>query len=94
MGFTYIMTNHNRTVLYVGSTVDLIRRCFEHKNKVNEKSFTARYNINKLVYYEQFDWIGDAIMREKQIKSGSRKKKVLLINSLNLNWEDLSLQFL
>ena len=87
-GFVYIMTNKNNTVLYTGVTNDLYRRVFEHKNKLN-KVFTSRYNITKLVYFEEIDNIRTAIAREKQIKAGSRKKKEDLINSINPKWNDL-----
>ena len=84
------MTNENNTVLYTGVTSDLKDRIKKHKNKKHPGSFTARYNLEKLVYYEQIDTIGDAIKREKQIKGGSRKKKTDLINSMNPEWKDLS----
>ena len=77
------------TVLYTGVTNDLMRRVYEHKNKVDIKSFTARYNIDKLVYYETTTTPESAIQREKQIKSGSRMKKESLINAFNPDWEDL-----
>jgi len=67
----------------------LPQRIIEHKEKKYQNSFSARYNLNKLVYYEQFQMIGDAIAREKQLKGGSRANKVDLINSLNPKWEDL-----
>jgi len=85
------MTNDNNTVLYTGVTSDLIERVKEHKEKRHQGSFTARYSIRKLIYYESFDSIGQAIKREKQIKGGSRKKKIELINLMNPEWEDLSL---
>ena len=88
-GYIYILTNENNTVLYTGVTNDLKRRIYEHKNKLNPKSFTARYNIHKLVYYETFTSIIEAIAREKQIKAGSRNKKNELINSVNKDWRDL-----
>ncbi len=84
------MTNQNHTTLYVGVTNNLIRRGFEHKEKQSfRNSFTKKYNINKLVFYESYDSIFDAIAREKQIKGGSRNKKVGLINMTNPNWNDL-----
>jgi len=83
------MTNKNQTVLYVGVTNNLKRRITEHKEKLNPKSFTGRYNINKLVYFEGFQEIGEAIVREKQLKGGSRQKKIDLINSINKEWIDL-----
>ena len=86
--FTYIMTNKNNTVLYTGVTNDLVRRVYEHKNKLLE-GFTKRYNIIKLVYYETFEDPSSAISREKQIKGGSRRKKIDLINSINKEWRDL-----
>lgn len=84
------MANKNNTVLYTGVTSDLKERVKEHMEKRYPGSFTARYNIGKLVYYEKFTSIADAIKREKQIKGGSRKKKVELINSVNPGWEDLT----
>ena len=82
------MTNYANTVLYTGVTNDLIRRVYEHKNKL-VKGFTSRYNVNKLAYYEVTENIESAILREKQIKAGSRQKKIDLINKLNPKWEDL-----
>lgn len=90
--FTYIATNQRNTVLYTGVTNNLERRIFEHKNKLN-KGFTKRYNINKLVYYEFCDNINDAIAREKQIKGGSRQKKIDLIQSTNPQFQDLSAEW-
>ena len=88
-GFIYILTNYTNTTLYIGVTSNLPQRIIEHKEKKYKNSFSARYNLNKLVYYEQFQMIGDAIARKKQLKGGSRAKKVDLINSLNPKWEDL-----
>ena len=88
-GFIYIITNKNNTVLYIGVTSNLPQRIEEHKHKRYENSFSARYNLNKLVYYEQFQMIGDAIGREKQLKAGNRATKEKLINSMNPNWNDL-----
>ena len=84
-----MMTNKNNTTLYTGVTNDLPRRVFEHKNKLAE-GFTRKYNINKLVYYEIYEDIYEAITREKQIKGGSRAKKVQLIEEKNPSWNDLS----
>ena len=84
------MTNKYNTVLYTGVCNNLIRRVWEHKNKVNLKSFTAQYNINKLIYFEYFQDINFAIAREKQIKAGSRAKKIALIEKDNPDWQDLS----
>ena len=89
-GYVYIMTNKNNTVLYTGVTNSLKRRLEEHLLKLNPKSFTAKYNINKVGYFESFFLIGDAIAREKHIKAGSRKKKELFINRINPDWVDLS----
>lgn len=88
-GYIYILTNHNNTVLYVGVTSNLFDRIKQHKNKTFPNSFSAKYNLNKLVYYEQFQMIEDAISREKQIKAGSRNKKEKLINEHNPEWKDL-----
>ena len=84
----YIMTNKWNTTLYTGVTNDLKRRVYEHKTKL-VSGFTKKYNICKLVYYEVFNDAYNAITREKQIKSGSRQKKVDLINSMNPEWKDL-----
>ncbi len=86
--YIYIMTNKKNTVLYTGVTNNLRRRVYEHKEKLI-KGFTKKYNITKLVYCEVFDRIGDAITREKQIKGGSRQKKIDLIKSMNKDWQDL-----
>ena len=84
------MTNKNDSVLYTGVTSNLKDRIEQHKHRKHPDSFTARYNCNKLVYYEVFDTIVEAIAREKIIKGGSRKKKLDLINGLNPGWNDLS----
>ena len=86
--YIYIMTNKVNTVLYTGFTNNLVRRVYEHKEKIIE-GFTKKYNINKLVYYEIFNDARNAIIREKQIKAGSRKKKLDLINNMNPEWKDL-----
>uniref|UniRef100_UPI00404AE791 GIY-YIG nuclease family protein n=1 Tax=Gelidibacter sp. TaxID=2018083 RepID=UPI00404AE791 len=88
-GFVYILTNKNNTTLYVGVTSDIVYRIKQHKEKQYPKSFTARYNLDKLVYYEVFQMIGDAIGREKQLKAGSRAKKIALIQGMNPEWKDL-----
>ena len=88
-GYAYITTTKRNTVLYVGSTTGLTKRTYEHKNKVYPDSFTARYNVDKLVYYECFHTIGEAIAREQQIKSWKRAKKIALINKFNPEWKDL-----
>lgn len=85
----YISTNKRHSVLYTGVTNNILNRDDQHKRKVNKNSFTAKYNVDKIVYYETFNNISDAIAREKQIKGGSRQKKIDLINSINLKWNDL-----
>jgi putative endonuclease len=84
----YIMTNKNNTVLYTGVTNNLKRRVYEHREKRVE-GFTKKYNVTKLVYYEIFRDVRNAISREKQIKGGSRAKKIELINGMNAGWKDL-----
>jgi putative endonuclease len=88
-GFVYILTNKHHTTLYTGVTAVIVKRMKQHKDKYHEKSFTAQYNLDKLVYYEAFQMIGDAIAREKQIKSWKRDKKIALINGFNPEWKDL-----
>jgi putative endonuclease len=87
-GYVYLMTNKGNNVIYTGVTSNLQNRVYEHKNKL-AKGFTTKYNIAKLVYYEIFDSIEDAIFREKQIKAGPRKKKIELIKSMNPGFGDL-----
>ncbi|CAI8750041.1 GIY-YIG nuclease family protein [Chryseobacterium sp. IT-36CA2] len=89
-GFVYIMTNKNCTTLYTGVTSNLPKRVQQHKESYYSQSFTSRYNLYLLVYWESFQEIGDAIFREKQIKAGSRQKKLDLINSINPDWKDLT----
>ena len=86
--YVYMMTNKANTVLYVGVTSNLVKRVYEHKNKL-ASGFTSKYNIDKLVYYEVFEDINEAIAREKQIKGGSRKKKLDLIKNFNPSLKDL-----
>ena len=83
-GYFYIMTNVHDTVLYCGATDDLYKRVQEHKDGLYPDSFTLRYNVNKLVYFEVFSLVSDAFAREKQVKAGSRKKKIALIESIYL----------
>lgn len=83
------MTNKNNTVIYIGVTSDLTRRVYQHKAK-KLKGFTSKYNCDKLVYFEEFSDINEAITREKQLKSGNRKRKEDLINTINPEWKDLS----
>ena len=87
--FIYIITNKNNTVLYTGVTSDIKKRIFQHKTKFY-KGFSAKYNCNKLVYFETFNSIKQAIEREKQIKKYKRFKKINLIEKVNPNWNDLS----
>ncbi len=89
-GFIYMLTNKNNSVLYIGVTTNLTQRIQQHRNGFFKNSFTSRYNLTKLVYYERFLSIEDAISREKQLKAGSRKKKVVLIEKNNKEWKDLS----
>jgi len=84
----YIITNTHNTVLYTGFTGNLIGRIYYHKNK-SVSSFSSKYNLNKLVYYEIFEDATLAIKREKQIKAGNRKKKIELITRNNPDWKDL-----
>lgn len=91
--FVYINTNKTHNVFYAGVTNNLLNRNNQHKNKDNKISFTAKYKTNKLVWYETFNNIYNAIAREKQIKGGSRKKKIALINKLNPMWKDLTLDW-
>jgi putative endonuclease len=87
-GYVYILTNRHNTVLYTGVTSDLKKRVWEHRQHLVE-GFTKRYNVEKLVYYEESDDIASAIAREKQIKAGSRQKKIDLVNGINPQWRDL-----
>jgi putative endonuclease len=88
--YVYILTNKVNTVLYIGVTSNLEQRIWQHKEKVY-RGFTSRYDCDKLVYYEEFQWVHDAIAREKQLKGGSRQKKIDLIVSTNPDWNDLSI---
>ena len=88
MYYVYIMTNYTNSVLYIGVTSNLIKRVYEHRNKFAD-SFTKKYNITKLVYFETTSDISEAIKREKQLKGGSRKKKTELVNQLNPAWDEL-----
>lgn len=90
--YVYLLTNWNNTVMYVGMTNNLERRMYEHKEKL-VKGFTQKYNINKLVYFEETQEVNAAIMREKEIKKWRREKKDSLVNGENPQWKDLSLEF-
>ncbi len=87
--YVYIITTQNNKVMYVGVTNDLARRIYEHKNKLVD-GFTKKYNVSKLVYYEQTTDVYSAIEREKQIKGWRRDKKNELVETVNPNWKDLS----
>ena len=87
-GYVYIMTNVTNKVIYTGVTSNLIKRAYEHRNKMVE-GFTKKYNVYKLVHYEIFEDVVNAITREKQIKGWRRSKKIELIEKTNLKWEDL-----
>lgn len=87
-GNTYILFNKRNGTLYIGVTSNLVKRVYEHKNKLVD-GFTKKYNIDKLGYYEIFDDIEEAIIREKKLKGASRKKKLELIEMINPEWLDL-----
>jgi len=88
-GYVYIMTNKNKTVLYVGVTNDLVRRVYEHKNHLIKNSFSDRYNLEYCIYYEEFAYFDLAIKREKELKKWNRQKKENLINKKNPEWKEL-----
>ena len=87
--YVYMMTNSHKNLLYTGITNDLIRRLYEHKHHLDKGSFTDKYNIEYLVYYESTSDVTAAIEREKQIKGWNRKRKDKLVASKNPNWDDL-----
>ena len=87
--YVYILSNKRNGTLYVGVTSNLVKRIFEHKEKV-VNGFSAKYNLDLLVYYEEWWSIEEAIQREKKLKAGNRKKKLNLIESINPDWKDLS----
>ncbi len=86
--YVYIMSSKHNTTIYTGITNDLVRRVYEHKSDIND-GFTKRYHVHKLVYYEEWSSVKEAIEREKQIKSWSRKRKNDLIATLNPTWEEI-----
>lgn len=90
--YTYILSNDNNRVIYVGMTNDLRRRLYEHKNELID-GFTAKYNVHKLVFFETFSDPMEAIKREKQLKGWRREKKDALIENNNPDWKDLSLEW-
>ena len=87
--YVYMLTNVTGTVLYTGVTRDLIRRVYEHRHHLAPDSFTARYDVRKLVYFEETNDVRAAIEREKQIKGWNRKRKNALVEAMNPLWEDL-----
>ena len=87
--YVYILSNSYKNVIYTGVTNDLVRRVYEHKQHLDKSSFTSRYNVDHLVYFEETTDIDAAIAREKQIKGWNRKRKEKLIETKNPNWNDL-----
>ena len=87
--YVYILANSSNVTIYTGVTNNLIKRVYEHKTKADAESFTAKYNVHKLVYYEMTNDVRSAIEREKQIKSWNRKRKNLLVEKMNPTWIDL-----
>ncbi len=90
--YVYLLTNWNNKVMYIGVTSDMAKRIYEHKKKL-VKGFTEKYNINKLVYFEETTDVMTALQREKEIKKWRREKKNQLVNQVNLAWKDLSLEW-
>ena len=90
--YVYLLTNCNNKVMYVGVTNDLQRRLYEHKNKLVQ-GFTEKYNVDKLVYFEETDDVNSALAREKEIKKWRREKKNQLVNRINPTWKELSLEW-
>lgn len=89
LAYVYIMTNAHHTVLYIGATIDIVRRTLQHREHYYKKSFTDRYNVEKLIYFEYYDDIKTAFHRERQLKGWTRIKKERLINRVNPEWKDL-----
>ena len=87
--YVYILSNKNKNVIYTGVTNDLVKRVYEHKHHLDKGSFTSRYNVENLIYFEETTDIDSAIAREKQIKGWNRKRKEKLIEAKNPNWDDL-----
>ena len=92
MYYVYILTNKTDAVMYIGITNDLHRRIYEHKNERID-GFTKKYHVHKLVYFEEYSEVNDAIAREKQLKQWIRAKKNLLVETKNPNWDDFGERF-
>jgi len=92
--YVYILASKRNGTLYIGVTKDLLNRSFQHKLKQDPESFTAKYKINKLIYFEEYQYIQDAILREKQLKKWNRQWKIKLIEKDNPAWRDLFLDML
>ncbi len=90
--YVYLLSSKKNGTLYIGVTNDLERRMFEHKNKL-VSGFTAKYNVNKLMYFEDFQYVNDALKREKQLKNWNRQWKIDLIEKENKEWKDLSIDW-
>ena len=88
MYYVYMLTNWNNKVLYIGMTNNLLRRVYQHKHKLCD-GFTKKYNVNKLVYYELYENVDDAIRREKQLKGWKRMRKDALVEAFNPEWKEL-----
>ena len=89
MYYVYILANNTRTTIYTGMTNDLIRRVYEHKQHADPNSFTAKYDVTRLVYFDSTPDVRSAIEREKQIKGWNRRRKNTLISEMNPAWKDL-----
>lgn len=92
--YVYILTNANKNLIYIGVTNNLIRRVYEHKHHLDKGSYTARYNIDQLVYFEETSDVEAAISREKQLKGWNRERKNRLVESKNPEWKDIYTQIL
>jgi len=92
--YVYILASQNNSTIYTGVTNDLYRRVYEHKNSLDPHSFTAKYHVHKLVYYEDTHDVTAAIAREKQIKGWNRARKNTLIETINPQWQDLTYKIL
>ena len=90
LGYVYIMTNKNKTTLYIGVTNNLCRRIYEHKNHLIKNAFTAKYNLEYCIYFEEFQYFDIAIQREKELKKWNRQKKEALINKKNPEWKEIA----